>query len=85
MCNRWGAIFQVFDEQPAKKLLAWTAAGSKNHQKCTKKGHFLGLARKEATRSKKIVSISLGKLMIFVFEEKLVKKVNEKPYLGSKI
>jgi len=44
MCNRWSAIIQVLDEQTAKKLLAWTAAGSKNHQKCKKKGHFLGEA-----------------------------------------
>ena len=75
----------MLDKQPAKKLLAWTAACSKNNQKCVKKEHLLGLARKGATRSKKIVSIPLGKLMISVFKENPVNKFNEKPYLGSKI
>ena len=46
MWNKRSDIVQVLDKQPAKKLLAWTAAGSKNNQKCTKKGHFLGSARK---------------------------------------
>ena len=55
---------------------------SKVYEKPTKKWDYYA---KERKRSTQIVAIPLGKLMISVFEEKLVKKVNEKPYLGSKI